>query len=859
MAFPTVRSQIATNGTGTSATPVISLPATVAAGDVLFVVFRVAVAGAIGWPGAAGVWNELFDASDDASDDQMAAAWKKADGSEGGTTITLSCTNGKFAAVAYAIAGSINPADRAPQLSTVATGTSTAPNATTVTPTGGAKDYLWLTFTGREGEATVPPTYPTNYTVAQLTADSGTAGVVGTNVRVSGAVRTNNNAASEDAGAWTFSDSEDWAAYTIAFHPGVAVDSPGRSDGVAKPAQRWTVRGRAVGTALVLLTAGTILPPGEQSFGRVATHPRVMVSTQTHPPHAAEVGPPPIVPVTQPRPFIRGPARSSSVSPPQPIVPPDVRLPGQTSATPRHAPRWIISVATSTLPPEVSATPDVRPPGQASIARPPWFVRPVKGQNTGYVFETTWPFIQSSQARPPRHFRVRPWAVTVQPPVAAQAVLPPGKQSAVRPPQRPSTRPWAVVTEQPRPLPPGQQRATPPPVRGHPRPWAVSPEQPRPAPLPIGQQSSTPPPQREAVRPWAVSPRQPEVAQPLPIGRQSTSRPPRRQAVVPWSQSPQQPAVVQAVLPPGQTSVTKPASRVIVRSYIRLVPPPPPQELPVGDTATAKPLQRAATRPWSVSPQQPATVALPVGDQSFALPLRRPSTRPWAVSPAQPATVALPPGKSVAARPPQHTRTPGWVWLTQPPPPEALPVGGQSFGRVAIRGTVEPWAVTPQQPVVVEPQPLPPGVQSNRRPPPPRYIPKSVADGYIFESPEPSILPTGQASFGTVARRPSNRSWSVSPKQPPTQAMPIGRQSFVRPPKRPVTSSWSVSPTQPEAVVVSILPPGQSSIRRPFSRVAQVHRHNYVRSQSPSPPPGGAVGHNNIQPSIVVYIWRRIA
>jgi hypothetical protein len=219
MAFPTVRSSTNTDdssGTGTNVT--INLPATIRQNDVIFVLYRCAVAGAIGWPDAS--WNELFDASSDPADDQMAAAWKRATGTEGGTTIVLTKgSGGKGGANAWAIAGSADPVIRPPELSTVATGTSANPNATTCTPTGGAKDYLWLTFQGREGEATSPPTFPTNYTVSQVNATSGTAGAVTTNVRVNGGVRTNLNAASEDAGQWTFSDSEDWTAYTIAFHP----------------------------------------------------------------------------------------------------------------------------------------------------------------------------------------------------------------------------------------------------------------------------------------------------------------------------------------------------------------------------------------------------------------------------------------------------------------------------------------------------------------------------------------------------------------------------------------------------------------------------------------------------------------
>lgn len=269
MAFPTIRSSIGTDGTTASAAPVVNLPATIRAGDTLFVVFRAALAGTINsWPTG---WNEMFDASPDAADDQMAAAWKKADGTEG-ASITLSSTLAKFGAIAYAVQDAADPEITPPQLSTVATGTSTAPNATTCTPTGGAKDYLWLTFTGREGEATVPPTYPTNYTVSQLTATSGTAGSVGTNVRVSGAVRTNLNAASEDAGAWAFSASDDWTAYTIAFHPAVVLDQllVGEEGPKVEPCypKKLYGLGTATAMALSLFVVEEGLPPGGQLTGK---------------------------------------------------------------------------------------------------------------------------------------------------------------------------------------------------------------------------------------------------------------------------------------------------------------------------------------------------------------------------------------------------------------------------------------------------------------------------------------------------------------------------------------------------------------------------------------------------------------
>ena len=98
MAFPSSRSQVKTDGTTANASAVVSLPSSVVAGDTLLVIIRNAAAGGFSFPGG---WNELFDASADAATGFMAAAWKKADGTEDGTTITVTQTSSKFCAVAY--------------------------------------------------------------------------------------------------------------------------------------------------------------------------------------------------------------------------------------------------------------------------------------------------------------------------------------------------------------------------------------------------------------------------------------------------------------------------------------------------------------------------------------------------------------------------------------------------------------------------------------------------------------------------------------------------------------------------------------------------------------------------------------
>lgn len=218
MSFPSIRSQITDNATGNETTHTISLPATIAAGDTILVLIRVTVAGAIGWPDAS--WIELFDASDDAADDQMAAAWKKADGSEGGTTIDVTSGNGKFTSIAIAVKDATDPTITPPTLGTVATGSGTEPNAGNCNPAAGTKDYLWWTFYGMEGEQTGITSYPANYTLNQSgIVTTGTGGAVTTNCTMASAARQL-NASAEDAGVWDVTGTlDDWTAYTIAFHP----------------------------------------------------------------------------------------------------------------------------------------------------------------------------------------------------------------------------------------------------------------------------------------------------------------------------------------------------------------------------------------------------------------------------------------------------------------------------------------------------------------------------------------------------------------------------------------------------------------------------------------------------------------
>src|SRR5262245_5366895 len=260
MAFPVVEStnESATVTAGTS--HVVNLPAGIAAGDLLVVILNKGSAVA-SFTALAG-WTEVVD---EALANGMTVWARLADGTEGATVTFTSSAATRSAEVSFRISGAADPATLLPQLSTVATATSTAPNATTCTPTGGAKDYLWITFFGLAGEFadtdTLVTGWPTGYASNQLQKTCGTAG---TNLGglIACAARTA-NAASEDAGAFTSASSAAWRAYTLAVHPvpppGAARLTQAVAEVVHTPAG---VAGRLSQAAVEVLRTSWVIAPG---------------------------------------------------------------------------------------------------------------------------------------------------------------------------------------------------------------------------------------------------------------------------------------------------------------------------------------------------------------------------------------------------------------------------------------------------------------------------------------------------------------------------------------------------------------------------------------------------------------------
>ncbi|KKK74017.1 hypothetical protein LCGC14_2887990, partial [marine sediment metagenome] len=202
--FPIVES------TATTSTPLqedhtVNLPSGIVDGDLLLIFVDIEdTAAGITFPGG---WTQFFFVSDGIN--RMWGFWRDADGTEGAT---ISVTTTPFAERgvynAYRISGAEDPIITQPPEVTTFIGA----NLPSLTPTGGAKDYLWLVVLGTSSSGGAPPA---NY--------GNEVSVINFNSMES--ARRELNAASEDPGDYAGGGANKLTA-TIAIHPFPARDSP---------------------------------------------------------------------------------------------------------------------------------------------------------------------------------------------------------------------------------------------------------------------------------------------------------------------------------------------------------------------------------------------------------------------------------------------------------------------------------------------------------------------------------------------------------------------------------------------------------------------------------------------------------
>jgi hypothetical protein len=210
MAFPQVYLSASSQQTSATTSHTVSLPAEIQAGELLIVAFGYGDDSTITFPGG---WTQK--ARSQVNFASGTWAYRVADGSEGATITVTSGTARQSAHRSWRIQGHSTSTNPMTDNGAWAFGSSTTPDASSYTPTGGAKDYLWMWFcSGASGR--ICTAAPANY--GNLgTSDSGSTAAV--SIAMSTA-RRELNAASEDPGTATLESSGPWVAMVIAVHPG---------------------------------------------------------------------------------------------------------------------------------------------------------------------------------------------------------------------------------------------------------------------------------------------------------------------------------------------------------------------------------------------------------------------------------------------------------------------------------------------------------------------------------------------------------------------------------------------------------------------------------------------------------------
>ena len=213
MTFPAVQATNTSEEASNVTSHTVDLPASISSGDLLIILFTVDAAPTITWPSG---YTEFAD-DQRGSTVRGAVAYRQADGTEG-ATITVTTGSSQFSTHnTYRITGHEDPATQAPEAAS-ADGGSNAPNPPSLTPTGGAEDFLWLAACGHDLGGQSITAFPTNYSngisINQTNESNGCG---------AGSAERDLNASSEDPGTFSLSGSMAWVAFTVAIHPASVV------------------------------------------------------------------------------------------------------------------------------------------------------------------------------------------------------------------------------------------------------------------------------------------------------------------------------------------------------------------------------------------------------------------------------------------------------------------------------------------------------------------------------------------------------------------------------------------------------------------------------------------------------------
>ena len=206
--FPTVATTATSEETSAVTTHNIALPSGIVAGETLVAIIAVNTGTPVTWPAG---WTEFFN-KDSPDFLGLFAAWRKATGTEGATVDVTTAFAKTTTHQSYRISDAADPTVTPPQGSAGLNGNSSSPNPDALTPTGGAKDYLWLAIEG--------------HSISETTSAARASYTNLVTFKRIGTARRNLNAANEDPASFSISGSNIWVAGTLAVHPAGPLVTP---------------------------------------------------------------------------------------------------------------------------------------------------------------------------------------------------------------------------------------------------------------------------------------------------------------------------------------------------------------------------------------------------------------------------------------------------------------------------------------------------------------------------------------------------------------------------------------------------------------------------------------------------------
>lgn len=214
--FPTVQT---TNSGGTGSTDTtshtVNLPTGIASGDLLLLFFAVQGGNqTVTWPAGYTKAFETASGVDANNDVTFSTYYRVADGTEGSTITVTTSASKSSAHETYRITGYSST----PVSGTASTSASTLnPNPPSLTPGGGAKDFLWFAVAAVDSGNATCDAFPTNY----INTGSSNGGTGGSGAIICFATRAINGA-TEDPGSFTICCAIASVANTVAIVPAAA-------------------------------------------------------------------------------------------------------------------------------------------------------------------------------------------------------------------------------------------------------------------------------------------------------------------------------------------------------------------------------------------------------------------------------------------------------------------------------------------------------------------------------------------------------------------------------------------------------------------------------------------------------------